>query len=62
MQRKVWALGIVLILCLSMGVSTQTAVEQNEINEELKWWDKDLIWLERNHHLFNNIDKVIECD
>mgnify|MGYP006202673641 CR=1 FL=1 len=30
--------------------------------EELKWWDKDLIWLERNHHLFNNIDKVIECD
>lgn len=30
--------------------------------EELKWWDKDLMWLERNYHLFNNIDKVIECN
>ena len=39
MQRKLWALGIVLILCLGMGVNTKTAVEQNEVNQELEWWD-----------------------
>ena len=39
MLRKVWALGIVLVLCLSMGVSTKTAVEQNNIDQELEWWD-----------------------
>jgi len=39
MQRKVWALGIVVILCLSMGASTQTAVEQNNIEQELEWWN-----------------------
>ena len=38
MQRKVWALGIVVILCLSMGASTQTAVEQNNI-EAKKFWE-----------------------
>ena len=66
MQRKVWALGIVLILCLSMGVSTQTAIEQNNIDQELEWWDvysrdKDrdgisdlLIWkLEQDNEFFN---------
>ena len=39
MQRNVWALGIVLILCLSMGANTQTAVKQNNIEQELEWWD-----------------------
>jgi|TARA_B110000263_G_scaffold176361_1_gene154124 subtilisin family serine protease/MFS family permease len=39
MLRKIWALGIVLILCLSMGVSTQNAVEPNNVNQELEWWD-----------------------
>ncbi|MEO2180317.1 MAG: hypothetical protein ABGW86_03450, partial [Candidatus Poseidoniia archaeon] len=66
MQRKVWALGIVLILCLSMGVNTQTAIEQNNIDQELEWWDvysrdKDrdgisdlLIWkLKQDNEFFN---------
>ena len=66
MQRKLWALGIVLILCLGMGVNTKTAVEQNEINQELEWWDvysrdKDhngisdlLTWkLEQNEQFFD---------
>lgn len=30
--------------------------------EKYKWWDKDLNWLEKNHHLFNNIDKVLKCN
>jgi|TARA_B110000495_G_scaffold203628_1_gene228335 subtilisin family serine protease/MFS family permease len=66
MQRKLWALGIVLILCLGMGVNTKTAVEQNEVNQELEWWDvysrdKDhngisdlLTWkLEQNEQFFD---------
>ena len=66
MQRKVWALGIVLILCLSIGGSTQTAVETNNVEQELEWWDvysrdknRDgisdvLIWkLEQGEQFFN---------
>jgi subtilisin family serine protease/MFS family permease len=66
MQRKLWALGIVLILCLGMGINTKTAVEQNEVNQELEWWDvysrdKDhngisdlLTWkLEQNEQFFD---------
>lgn len=29
--------------------------------EKLKWWNRDFMWLERNYHLFSNVDELIEC-
>lgn len=31
-----------------------------ELLLKLKWWDKDLGWIKRNSHLFNDIERFIE--
>ena len=34
--------------------------EQNEFLKQLKWWDKDIVWIKNHQHLFHNIDEFIE--